>query len=68
MTLWPSLASKPVLPCKRPKGKRVLKEHISLSSGTGSEAPDLQVAKAVPAASASAKAEADPSKGRTSRQ
>ena len=47
--------AKPVLPCKRPKGRRVLKEHISLSSGTGSEAPDeahLQVAKAGPAASA----------------
>ena len=40
------------------KGRRVLKEHISLSSGTGSEAPDeahLQVAKAGPAASASSK-------------
>ena len=50
--------AKPVLPCKRPKGRRVLKEHISLSSGTGSEAPDeahLQVAKAGPAASASSK-------------
>ena len=54
----PGDSPKPVLPCKRPnpgKSKRVLKEHISLSSGTGSEAPDLQVAKAVPAASASAK-------------
>ena len=50
--------AKPVLPCKRRKGRRVLKEHISLSSGTGSEAPDeahLQVAKAGPAASASSK-------------
>ena len=28
--------AKPVLPCKRPKGRRVLKDHISLSSGTGS--------------------------------
>ena len=28
--------AKPVLPCKRSKGRRVLKEHISLSSGTGS--------------------------------
>ena len=55
----PGDSPKPVLPCKRPKpgkSKRVLKEHISLSSGTGSEAPvDLQVAKAAPAASASAK-------------
>ena len=35
--------AKPVLPCKRPKGRRVLKEHISLSSGTGSEAPDGEI-------------------------
>ena len=51
----PGDSPKPVLPCKRPKSKRVLKEHISLSSGTSSEAPDLQAAKAGPAASASAK-------------
>ena len=47
--------AKPVLPCKRPKGRRVLKERISLSSGTAPDEAHLQVAKAGPAASASSK-------------